>query len=288
MKTIRQIGDLVPILDRERAEGKTIGFVPTMGALHDGHLSLIRAARAQNDVVVVSAYVNPKQFGPSEDFTRYPRNLERDQELAESAECDILFAPRDAEIYPSGFTSSVEVGGISVLLEGASRPGHFKGVATIVLKLLNLVRPARAYFGEKDAQQLAVVRRMVRDLDVPVEIVPMPTVRDADGLAISSRNVNLSLGQRAVARRIPTALQAAWEAIARGERSPIVVREVMQEVLGRDDELRVDYIAIVDPETFALLPSLRGEVLVLVAAWVGSTRLIDNVRVRVGGAAAGR
>jgi pantoate--beta-alanine ligase len=282
VKTVRQVGDIVPILDRARAEGNSIGFVPTMGALHEGHLSLVRAAAAQNDLAVVSVYVNPRQFGPSEDFARYPRDFERDAGLAAGAGCDFLFAPRDDEIYPAGFTTAVEVGGISSLLEGASRPGHFRGVATVVLKLLNLLRPTRAYFGEKDAQQLAVVRRMVKDLDVPVEIVPMPTVRDADRLALSSRNAFLSGEDRTAARRIPAALQAAWDAVARGERNPIVVREIMTETLGRDEAVRVDYIAIVDPETFALLPTLRGEVLVLFAGWVGSTRLIDNVRVRVG------
>ncbi len=285
MMSVRQVGDLRPTLVRARGDGKSIGFVPTMGALHEGHLSLIREARRRDDFVVVSVYVNPTQFGASEDLARYPRDIERDAELARSAGCDLFFCPRDEEIYPAGFSTNVEVGGLSALLEGASRPGHFAGVATIVLKLLNLVGPSRAYFGEKDAQQLAVVRKMVRDLDLPVEIVSMPTVRESDGLAMSSRNAYLSEPERALARRIPEALEAARAEIAGGERSPVVVREVVAAALGRESGVRVEYIATVDPETFALLPSLRGEILVLIAARVGATRLIDNVRVRVGEAA---
>jgi pantoate--beta-alanine ligase len=285
MMCVRQIGDLRPTLARVRAEGRAIGFVPTMGALHEGHLSLIRESRRREDFVVVSVYVNPRQFAPSEDLARYPRALERDGELAQRAGCDLFFCPSDAEIYPSGFATTVDVSGLSALLEGASRPGHFQGVATIVLKLFHLVEPTRAYFGEKDAQQLAVVRRLVTDLNLPVEIVAMPTVREPDGLAMSSRNAYLSEAERLVARRVPAALAAARAAIAQGERSPIVVREIVEEALGRESGIRVDYIAAVDPETFALLPSLRGEVRVLVAVRVGATRLIDNVRVRVGEAA---
>lgn len=282
MMSVRQLGDLGPTLARVRAEGKSVGFVPTMGALHEGHLSLIRESRRRDDFVVVSVYVNPRQFGPSEDFVRYPRNLERDAELAERAGCDLFFCPPDAEIYPPGFATTVEVAGVSALLEGASRPGHFQGVATIVLKLLNLVRPDRAYFGEKDAQQLAVVKRMVTDLGLAVEIVPMPTVREPEGLAMSSRNAYLAPAERALAPRLFAALDAARRAIARGERSPIVVREIVLDGLGRESGIRVDYVAVVDAETFQLLATLRGEVRVLIAAWIGATRLIDNVRVRVG------
>ena len=282
MKRVRQIGDLLPTLARVREAGQSIGFVPTMGALHEGHLSLVREARARDGFVVVSVFVNPKQFAPGEDFERYPRDIERDAALAESAGADLLFAPAVEEIYPPGHSTTVDVGSLGAILEGASRPGHFRGVATIVLKLFHLVAPARAYFGEKDAQQLAVLQRMTRDLHVPVEIVPVPTVREPDGLAMSSRNAYLSEEERSVAQRIPHALREAREACRRGERSAVILREIVIESFGRDERIALDYVALVDPKSFALVGQLEREALLLVAARVGRTRLIDNMIVRLG------
>jgi len=284
MKRVRQIGDLLPTLAHIREGGRGIGLVPTMGALHEGHLSLMRAARARGDFVVVTIFVNPKQFGPSEDFERYPRDIERDAALAESAGADLLFAPDADEIYPAGFSTSVDVGSLGAVLEGAFRPGHFRGVATVVLKLFHLCGPRAAYFGEKDAQQLAVIRRMTRDLHLPVEIVGLPTVRDPDGLAMSSRNTYLSADERSAALRIPAALGDARDACRRGERSAVTLREIMLERLGRDGAIVLDYVAFVHPETFALVPVVEREALVLIAARAGKTRLIDNMIVRAGAA----
>ncbi len=284
MKRVRQIGDLLPTLARVREDARRIGFVPTMGALHAGHASLIREARARGDFVVASIFVNPKQFGPSEDFTRYPRDIERDAALAEEAGADLLFAPDADEIYPAGFSTSVDVGSLGAILEGASRPGHFRGVATVVLKLFHLVAPDASYFGEKDAQQLAVIRRMVRDLHLPIEIIGLPTVRDPDGLAMSSRNVYLSADERSAALRIPAALGDARDACRRGERSAVTLREIILERLGRDGGVALDYVALVDPATFALLPLVDREALLVIAARVSNTRLIDNLLLRAGGA----
>lgn len=262
--------------------GSTLGFVPTMGALHAGHISLVKGSRSRGDFVVVSIFVNPKQFGPGEDFGRYPRDIERDAALAEEAQADLLFAPDADEIYPAGFSTSVDVGSLGATLEGASRPGHFRGVATIVLKLFHLVAPDAAYFGEKDAQQLAVIRRMVRDLHLPIEIVGLPTVRDPDGLAMSSRNTYLSADERSAALRIPAALGDARDACRRGERSAVTLREIVLERLGRDGSVVPDYVALVQPATFALVPLVEREALLLIAARVGKTRLIDNMLLRAG------
>jgi pantoate--beta-alanine ligase len=229
-------------------------------------------------MVVVSVFVNPKQFAASEDLDRYPRDIERDATLAASAGADLLFAPAVEEIYPPGHATTVEVAGLSALLEGGARPGHFKGVATVVLKLFNIVAPDTAYFGEKDAQQVAVVRRMTRDLNVEIEIATMPTVRDADGIAMSSRNAYLSPAERELARRIPAALEEARRAVREGERSAVVLRETVLDQIGRDPAVAVDYVALVDPESFSLVPAVAEEAILLVAVRVGTTRLIDNVR----------
>jgi len=260
-----------------RMSGMTIGFVPTMGYLHEGHLSLIRAARADCDTVVLSIFVNPTQFGPHEDYHRYPRDLERDLELARSTGVNLVFAPTADAMYPHGYSTFVEVEGLTDRLEGAFRPGHFRGVATVVLKLFNIVQPHRAYFGQKDYQQLLVIRRMVSDLNLPVEIVPMPTVREPDGLAMSSRNTYLSPEQRRAALAIPRALERCREALQSGERKAWVVKRAGIEVIDAEPSLKLDYLAVADPETLAEPDIVGTSAVVLIAARCGSTRLIDNV-----------
>lgn len=255
------------------AAARPIGLVPTMGALHEGHLSLIRAARESCDTVVVSIFVNPLQFGPTEDLDRYPRPEGRDIESAEREKVDIVFLPTVEEMYPPGRSTTVHVSGLSDVFEGSVRPGHFDGVATVVAKLFGIVTPDRAFFGQKDAQQLAVVRRMVADLSIPVEVVVCPTVRDEDGLALSSRNVYLTAGRRAAATALYSALEAGAAALEAGRTTP-EAEEAMRSVLHTEPELLVDYIAVVDPDTFGP-PSRRH--LLIVAARVGGTRLIDNL-----------
>jgi len=277
MKTLRTIADLRAELDGPRRAGRRIGLVPTMGALHEGHLSLIRLARASCDVVVVTLFVNPAQFEDAADLRAYPRDEARDERFAAEAGTDVLFAPPAEAIYPTDFATTVSVAGITGPLEGASRGiEHFAGVATIVTKLLNITQPAVAFFGQKDAQQVAVIRRIVRDLDIPVRIEVGPTVREFDGLALSSRNARLRDGERGRALALARALQAARDAVARGERDGAAVaagaRAAMRE-LGVEPE----YLELVEPETFAPVARIDGEpVLVAVAARVGDVRLIDN------------
>jgi pantoate--beta-alanine ligase len=263
---------------RHRAPG-TVGLVPTMGYLHEGHLSLARRARAENDRVAASLFVNPTQFGPREDLSRYPRSLARDQELLAAAGCELLFAPEPTEVYPPGHETFVDVGSVAAPLEGERRPGHFRGVATVVLKLFGIFEPTRAYFGEKDAQQLAVIRRMARDLDVPVEVVPCPTVREADGLAMSSRNSYLAAAERAAAPVLYRALEAArtrWDA---GERDADTLRDTMRVVLEIEPLAKVDYASVADPDTFRELSGrIEGPAHLLLAVQVGPARLIDNLR----------
>jgi pantoate--beta-alanine ligase len=263
MKVIRSVADLRAELVPEHGRGALIGLVPTMGALHAGHLSLIAAARESCDVVVVSLFVNPAQFGRDEDLERYPRDEVHDIGAAEAAGVDLLFAPNADQMYPDGFDTWVDPGKVGTFLEGAARPGHFRGVATICTKLFLLVRPQRAYFGRKDAQQVAVVKQLVRDLELPVEIVGCPTVRDADGLALSSRNVFLSPDERAMAVALPRALEAGLRAHRSGEDAVRAARKVLDAEPG----LRVDYVAEADLDG----PTLAAAVV------VGSTRLIDNV-----------
>ncbi len=269
-----------------QARGKTVGLVPTMGALHAGHLSLVRLARERADRVVASVFVNPAQFGPGEDFGRYPRQPEEDARLLEEAGCDLLFSPDVETIYPPGHATWVEPGLVAEGLEGAHRPGHFRGVATVVSALLNLVRPDVAVFGEKDAQQLAVICRVVRDLHVPVEIVPGPTVREEDGLAMSSRNVFLSPDERRAAGVLSRALRTAEAAVLAGERRGDEVRRILREVLAEEPLARVDYAEVVDAETFqpvADLSGLAGRVVLPLAVRIGSTRLIDNFQLALDG-----
>ncbi len=264
-----------------RREGRRIGFVPTMGALHEGHLSLVRLAKQRTDHVVASVFVNPTQFGPDEDFDRYPRDSARDAELLASAGCDLLFLPTVETVYPSGHATFVEVEGVSEGLEGDARPGHFRGVATVVTLLLHLVQPDVAVFGEKDAQQLAVVRRLVRDLHLPVEIVAGETVRDADGLALSSRNAYLSVTQRRSATVLYRALRTARERIEAGERSATAIRRQLLEVLSTEPGLAVDYAEVVDAETFQPIEHLAGKIVIPVAGRLGETRLLDNVHLEL-------
>lgn len=257
--------------------GASVGFVPTMGYLHAGHASLVRRAAAECDVVAASIFVNPSQFDRVDDLARYPRDFDRDRALLGDAGCDLIFAPEPADVYPPGFQTWVVPGDIAAPLEGASRPGHFRGVATVVLKLLNMVQPTRAYFGQKDAQQVAVIRTMVRDLNVPVEIVPCPTLREADGLAMSSRNSYLTSEERAVAPAVFRALTAAREAVAAGTRDAEAVRAAMRAVIAAEPLMRLDYASIADPLTLAEQTRVDGEVLASIAVFLGRARLIDNV-----------
>jgi pantoate--beta-alanine ligase len=257
-------------------QGKCIGFVPTMGALHEGHLSLVRAAEAQCDVVVVSIFVNPAQFGPNEDLSRYPRPFERDRQLLENEGVDLMFAPTVKEMYPAGAITYVTVEGLSERLCGKSRPGHFRGVSTVVAKLFHIVDPDRAFFGQKDAAQAAIIRRMVRDLRMPVEIVVCPIVRETDGLAMSSRNTYLGPSQRQQALVLSRALGRVREVFDKGERSSVRLSEVGKQVFAEEPSVKLDYLEIVDPETLEPLESIGKPALVAVAAFVGTTRLIDN------------
>lgn len=256
---------------------RTLGLVPTMGALHEGHLSLVRRAQAECDAVAASIFVNPTQFAPGEDYEVYPRCFEDDCAKLEAEGTALLFAPPVKEMYPAGATTFVEVAGLGDRLDGASRPGHFRGVATIVAKLFNIVGPDRAYFGQKDAAQVAVLRAMVRDLNFPVQLVACPIVREEDGLAMSSRNRNLSAGDRGRALILHRGLRRAAELIESGETGAEVLRSAMLAVLAADAKVRVDYAAIVDPATLLPVEDTSRGALIAVAAWVGSTRLIDNV-----------
>lgn len=262
-----------------RAEGRVVGLVPTMGALHDGHASLVRAAQQQCQPVVVSVFVNPKQFGPNEDFEKYPRPIEADCALLEGLQVPYLFAPLAAEMYPNGFRTSVSVEGLGERLEGRSRPGHFRGVTTIVLKLFEIAQPHFAYFGRKDAQQVRLIRQMARDLNLDTEIVVCPIVRDADGLALSSRNAYLKGDQRRAATVLYRALDAARHDIAAGERDAVRLAGVLRKKIEAEPLATADYVEIVDAETFEPVSRLRRACLALLAVFVGSTRLIDNMLV---------
>ncbi|MGH9086013.1 MAG: pantoate--beta-alanine ligase [Acidimicrobiales bacterium] len=277
LTTVTTIADLRVHLDGARRSGRSVGFVPTMGYLHPGHASLMSAARADCDVVVASIFVNPLQFGPSEDLDAYPRDLTGDTELAERAGVDLLFVPTTIEMYPEPVRTTVSVRGPSDVLEGQARPTHFDGVATVVAKLFAIVGPCRAYFGEKDFQQLAVVRRMVRDLSLPVEVVGCPTVREPDGLAMSSRNAYLTPAERTAAPVLFEALRAGRAAIEGGQRDPARVRAVMEEVMAREPLAALDYAAVVDAATFEVPDPLAGTLRLLLAARFGKARLIDNV-----------
>ncbi len=264
-----------------RKAGRRIGFVPTMGYLHEGHLSLVRESKKRSDVTVVSIFVNPTQFGPDEDFKKYPRDPAKDSAYLEKAGVDCLFRPGTAEVYPPGYRTYVEVESLGDKLCGRSRPGHFRGVATVVLKLFDIVGPDLAFFGAKDAQQVLIIRRMAADLDLDVEVVTCPLVREADGLALSSRNTYLSVEERKAALALSTSLRWAEKAVRAGERDAARLIAGIRSILEAEPLARVDYVAAVNPETLEPVAELRGEVLIALAAYFGATRLIDNTRLRV-------
>ena len=278
MKTVTAI---MGVREWRHAQAGDVGLVPTMGALHEGHLSLIKRAREQNARVAVSIFVNPRQFGPKEDFARYPRDIDRDRNLLTQAGCDLLFLPLAEEMYPAGCETFVDVGSVAAPLEGERRPGHFRGVATVVLKLLGIFEPTGVYFGQKDAQQLAVIRRMAADLDLAAEIVACPTVRESDGLAMSSRNAYLSSDERAVAPALYRALIAARDRFATGERQGDELRRTMRQVLAAEPLLHVDYVSVADPRSMQELRTVTDRALLSLAVRIGNTRLIDNIVVGV-------
>lgn len=277
-KSIEEIREFVK---KSKREGKRVGFVPTMGYFHEGHLTLMRTARKENDIVVVSIFVNPTQFGAGEDFERYPRDLERDLGLAREAGVDAVFAPEAREMYPPGYSTYVTVEGLSEKLCGRFRPGHFRGVATVVLKLFNIVMPDRAYFGQKDAQQLRIIEQMVDDLNLQIEIVPVPTVREPGGLAMSSRNVYLTPEEREGARVIPRSLEAAKNAIAKGERDAGRIVRMMTDIIKGYPEAQIDYVEACRLSDLEPVERLSGTILLALAVRIGKARLIDNAIVEV-------
>ena len=266
---------------RIREEGKTISFVPTMGYLHQGHLSLIRQARKDGQVLIVSIFVNPTQFGAGEDYSRYPRDLERDKKLAEQEGVDILFVPSSKEMYPQGYHTFIEVEKLSAPLCGRSRPGHFRGVVTIVAKLFNIVSPHIAYFGQKDAQQALLIKRVVNDLNMDIEIKVLPIVREKDGLALSSRNEYLNPEERRAALVLYKSLQEAQRRLDSGERDSRKIIQRMEEIIKREKLARIDYVSIVDGETLEDRGRIGGKTLIALAVWIGKTRLIDNLALEV-------
>jgi pantoate--beta-alanine ligase len=277
LETIHTVEWMKQVARQARGEGRAIGFVPTMGALHEGHLSLVRAALAECQPVVASIFVNPTQFGPTEDFQKYPRAFDEDSRKLEEAGVEYLFAPEAAEIYPPGFRTWVTVEGLSERLEGRARPGHFRGVATVVLKLLEIVQPQKAYFGRKDVQQARILRQMARDLHLDAEIVVCPIVREPDGLALSSRNGYLNPEDRRAATILFRALDAARAAIARGERDALRLTAAMREMIRTERRAELDYAELVDADTLEQVTRLRGVCLALLAVRVGPVRLIDNL-----------
>jgi pantoate--beta-alanine ligase len=282
MKVIKRIAEMKEISLCLKQEGKSIGLVPTMGYLHEGHLSLIKAARRENDIVIMSNFVNPLQFGPKEDFATYPRDSDSDNKLAESAGVDYVFAPTSEEMYPQGYCTYVEVNGPMVeKMCGKSRPGHFKGVTTVVLKLFLITQPDRAYFGQKDAQQAIIIRKMVTDLNVPVKIITCPIIREEDGLALSSRNIYLSSEERVQALALPKALSAGKNMIIKGETDPQKVKKHIISILASSPGIRLDYVEVVNGDDLSDLSAIKGKVLLAAAVYVGKTRLIDNIDLEV-------
>ena len=279
MESITSVAAMRRFCRDARADGRPIGFVPTMGALHRGHLSLIERARADGGTVVTSIYVNPMQFGPGEDFDAYPRDLDKDRELARAAGTDVLFLPQDREIHPPGHRTRVEVQGLQDVLCGRTRPGHFQGVATVVAKLFAIVRPDAAYFGEKDAQQVRIIRRMTRDLHLDVRIVACPTVREEDGLALSSRNAYLTPEERRAAPVLYRALRCAAERAAAGESSTERLISLVRGMIEGEPLARLDYVEAVDGETLERVTICGPGTLLVLAAWFGRARLIDNVTI---------
>jgi pantoate--beta-alanine ligase len=277
VQVVESVAGLRRLVAAARRDGKSVGLVPTMGFLHDGHATLIRRAAAECASVVVSIFVNPTQFGQGEDFHSYPRDLQRDLRVCAAAGAAVVFAPPAAEVYPSGFRTHVEVEGLGTVLCGASRPGHFRGVATVVAKLFGMVRPDRAYFGQKDYQQTLVIRRMTADLNLPVEVVVVPTVRHDDGLAMSSRNTYLGPAERAAAPALYRMLQLAEQEVAAGQRDAARLRQSLLDVLASEPLAELDYLAITHPLTLEPVDRIEGRVLVALAVRIGRTRLIDNL-----------
>ena len=279
MRIIKSIKEMSCAARKIKQNDKTVGFVPTMGALHEGHLSLMRKARRENDCVVVSIFVNPSQFGPKEDFKKYPRDIKRDVKLCKQAGVDIIFLPAADEIYPKDYRTYVEVGGLGNCLCGKFRPGHFRGVATIVIKLLNIVCPDTAYFGQKDAQQCAVIKRMAVDLNFPVKIKILSTVREKDGLAMSSRNAYLSASERKDAAVLYQALRSAKKSIRRGKVNSLALTQGIRKLISRKKSARIQYISIVDTDSLKPLHKINRKALIALAVFIGKTRLIDNIAI---------
>jgi pantoate--beta-alanine ligase len=281
MEVIQRIQQMKEVSRKARSEGKVIGFVPTMGFLHEGHLSLVREARKMADIVVVSIFVNPAQFGPSEDFEKYPRDVTRDAELLASEKADYMFLPKAEEMYPANYSTYVKVRDLSAKMCGVSRPIHFEGVTTVVLKLFHIVDPHFAYFGQKDAQQLVIIRRMVADLNLDVEIVRLPIVREDDGLAMSSRNAYLSEEERKAATVLYRTLQHAKQCVEKGERKSKTIIKEMREIIEKEPLAKIDYISITDMIELKELKTLKGKALIALAVNFGTTRLIDNIIVEI-------
>lgn len=276
MEIIPLIRDMQRWSEARRVEGKKIAFIPTMGFLHEGHLSLVREGKKHGDVIVVSIFVNPMQFNQQTDFDKYPKSFEQDRQMLEEVGTDALFSPNASEMYPEGFQTAVEVEKVSLPLCGAFRPGHFRGVATVVSKLFHIVKPHLAIFGEKDFQQCVVIQRMVKDLSFDLEILPMPTIREADGLAMSSRNARLSTAERQTSLCIARALNRAVEMVQRGERRADQILQNVREILDRQGGVRLEYASLCHPETLEEVSEVTSPTLLAIAAWVGEVRLIDN------------
>jgi len=283
MEIVSTLTELQKRIHTWKKQGQKIGFVPTMGFLHEGHLSLVRESKRRSDVTVVSIFVNPKQFGPAEDYQVYPRDPERDRALLEREGVELVFYPPVEVMYPEGYKTYVEVEDLQDKLCGKSRPGHFRGVCTVVLKLFNLVQPDEAYFGWKDAQQVIILQKMVEDLNLPVKIVPLPLVRDHDGLALSSRNTYLSPEERRAALVLKKSLDLAEKLMVEGEREAGRIREKMIELISAEPLARIDYVEIVDLKTLERLETIGDQVLIALAVFIGRTRLIDNLRIVSGG-----
>lgn len=281
MKIIDNISRMSTFVKMMKKEGKSIGLVPTMGCLHDGHLSLVRTAKKHTDVVVMSIFINPIQFGAGEDFEKYPRDFKRDEELARTAVVDVIFYPSVKEMYPQDYATYINVEGLTGVLCGASRPGHFRGVTTVVAKLFGIVKPDMAYFGQKDAQQALVIKKMVEDLDMDIDIKILPIVREKDGLAMSSRNIYLSQEERACAPVLYQSLRKAELLVNQGERDPKKIIKAMEEMIRPKASARIDYISIVDTEKLKDVKVVSGEAMIALAVFIGKTRLIDNIIVKV-------
>ncbi|MDH7512216.1 MAG: pantoate--beta-alanine ligase [Clostridiales bacterium] len=285
MRTLTRIAEMKAVVKELKAQSKSVGFVPTMGFLHEGHLSLVRECRKSADATVVSIFVNPLQFSPKEDFEDYPRDLDRDRRLLEGEGVDFLFHPESEEMYPEGYRTAVEVGGLQDKLCGRSRPGHFKGVTTVVLKLFNIVQPDMAFFGQKDAQQALILKKMVRDLNLDMEIRVLPIIRDQDGLALSSRNTYLNPEERQAALVLTRSLAQAKLMFEAGERTAGSIVTAMKNLISREPLARIDYVEIVDLDELNPVEMIDRDVLVALAVYIGKTRLIDNIIMEVKGEA---